>query len=292
MRNKYGFTIVELLIVIVVIAILAAISIVAYVGITGRANMSKLASTAKSAKGKIMMYQVENGAFPMTGSLASANVSNTTDIYHQYTSDGTTFCLTTSSNGASVKTTDSTEATSGTCSAHVLGGVITNLALTPRSETVSGWGDNNATLVDGVKNATIPTHPNGLTKGVLSRAVTAQPHCLSLYDIDSMGNTTTSRTVGVWLYATASGYMGSVRSTGPFVNLTPGTWTYVQSPSAFTGWSTAYIKKASGNAATTDDCYATGAMSVEGSGAPYADGFSSGWRWNGAVNASSSTGPA
>jgi len=42
MKNRSGFTIVELLIVIVVIAILAAISIVAYNGIQDRARTSKI----------------------------------------------------------------------------------------------------------------------------------------------------------------------------------------------------------------------------------------------------------
>ena len=37
-KNAYGFTIVELLIVIVVVGVLAAISIVAYSGVSNNAN--------------------------------------------------------------------------------------------------------------------------------------------------------------------------------------------------------------------------------------------------------------
>lgn len=43
-QKAYGFTIVELLIVIVVIAVLAAISVVAYAGIQNRARDSAIMS--------------------------------------------------------------------------------------------------------------------------------------------------------------------------------------------------------------------------------------------------------
>ncbi len=62
-RKQYGFTIVELLIVIVVIAILAAITIVAYNGIQQRgkdsARKSDLATISKALK----LYQIDEGDF-------------------------------------------------------------------------------------------------------------------------------------------------------------------------------------------------------------------------------------
>lgn len=63
-RNKFGFTIVELLIVIVIIGILAAISIVAYSGITSRAVAASVESDLANASKKIKMFYAENSVYP------------------------------------------------------------------------------------------------------------------------------------------------------------------------------------------------------------------------------------
>lgn len=63
-KNKHGFTIVELLIVIVVIAILAAITIVSYNGITARANDSAVKSTITQIAKQLDVYYVTTGAYP------------------------------------------------------------------------------------------------------------------------------------------------------------------------------------------------------------------------------------
>jgi prepilin-type N-terminal cleavage/methylation domain-containing protein len=62
-KNKQGFTIVELLIVVVVIAILAAITIVSYNGINNRAQVSAIASELNQNTKKIMSAAVEPGSF-------------------------------------------------------------------------------------------------------------------------------------------------------------------------------------------------------------------------------------
>lgn len=59
--QEYGFTIVELLIVVVVIAILAAISIVAYNGIQTRAKASAIASGISSIEKALRVTAIENG---------------------------------------------------------------------------------------------------------------------------------------------------------------------------------------------------------------------------------------
>ena len=79
MKTKsYGFTIVELLVVIVVIGILAAITIVSYTGLSSKANVSSLQSDLSSAKKQLALYYTDHGSYPTglssnfpTGSLPS-----------------------------------------------------------------------------------------------------------------------------------------------------------------------------------------------------------------------------
>jgi len=63
-KQKYGFTIVELLIVIVVIAILAAISIVAYNGIQSRATDGANLSNTNTIAKAIAAYRIDNNDIP------------------------------------------------------------------------------------------------------------------------------------------------------------------------------------------------------------------------------------
>lgn len=63
-KHQFGFTIVELLIVIVVIAILAAISIVAYNGIQQRARDNSRITKIQSIAKAIELYKVDNGRYP------------------------------------------------------------------------------------------------------------------------------------------------------------------------------------------------------------------------------------
>lgn len=62
-RDKTGFTIVELMIVIIVIAILAAISIVAYTGIQSRAHAVATASNVRHYVNALNIYYAENGSY-------------------------------------------------------------------------------------------------------------------------------------------------------------------------------------------------------------------------------------
>lgn len=73
-RKAYGFTLVELLIVIVVIAILAAITIVAYNGIQQQARNSATAQAANTYLKAFSLYVTQNGNYPdVVAGLPSSN---------------------------------------------------------------------------------------------------------------------------------------------------------------------------------------------------------------------------
>ena len=72
-KRAYGFTIVELLIVIVVIAILAAISIVAYTGIQGRARDAQRMQDMSAIIKALEVYKTINGRYPSANPTSEAN---------------------------------------------------------------------------------------------------------------------------------------------------------------------------------------------------------------------------
>lgn len=71
-KNKHGFTIVELLIVVVVIAILAAISIVAYNGIQERARDSERVSDMAAIQKILEAYYIDHNRYPTRGEMQNA----------------------------------------------------------------------------------------------------------------------------------------------------------------------------------------------------------------------------
>lgn len=72
-KKQYGFTIVELLIVIVVIAILAAITIVAYNGMQQRARNTQVISGANIYMKAFMKYKALNSTYPTSSGCLGAN---------------------------------------------------------------------------------------------------------------------------------------------------------------------------------------------------------------------------
>lgn len=93
--NTKGFTIVELLIVIVVIAILAAITTAVFGSMQQRATKSALDSALSGTAKRLQVDKVTRGSF----ATALSDIQNSTDsnqggIDYQYTSDGSTYCIT------------------------------------------------------------------------------------------------------------------------------------------------------------------------------------------------------
>lgn len=101
-RKSYGFTIVELLIVVVVIAILAAITIVAYNGVTNNARKSAMKNTLQQVAKKVETYKVDNSTYPASLSLINngAGPQAADDIRFGYSLSGNDYLLTIASTQA------------------------------------------------------------------------------------------------------------------------------------------------------------------------------------------------
>ncbi len=102
--SQKAFTIVELLIVIVVIAILAAVSVVAYSGIQSRAATTTLKSDLRNGATQLGSDKATNDAYPASMALADGGkgLSKSSGTTFQYTSNGTSFCLSAISSRAGI----------------------------------------------------------------------------------------------------------------------------------------------------------------------------------------------
>ncbi len=101
-KNKSGFTIVELLIVVVVIAILAAITIVAYNGITARSKVASIMSDLENGYKKLATYKATvstNDSYPTSIDCSATPAANSTCLKASngaqffYSGGSTGFCL-------------------------------------------------------------------------------------------------------------------------------------------------------------------------------------------------------
>lgn len=306
-----GFTIVELLIVIVVIAILATISIVAYRGIQDRARASEASAGLTQARKKLELYKVDNGTYPTTGNLAAADVKDG-DVSYQYTSDGTTYCLTGTVGTISYKASNTDSPSQGGCAGHGQGGVaaITNLATNPSVETGgSSWtprwygsgGSGTTTLTSSAAQVGTMGYRKTWTVGgggqdtgfgyaqavnagstytfsAFVRASVAIPHWIFIEWYDASNAKINPNTNGANVTVPANTWQRlSLTATAP-----------ANAVKAVMVWGPYSTTSVSGQTADFD-----GVMITEGATLyPYADGGSPNWIWNGPPNGSTSTGPA
>lgn len=114
-KQKDGFTIVELLIVIVVIAILAAITIVAFSGVSQRATSSALQSEVSQATKKIESIKVASGNDTYPANQAAAGLSSAVTYYYEPLNK--TYCVEARESATEVyaSTSVSQEPTAGSC---------------------------------------------------------------------------------------------------------------------------------------------------------------------------------
>jgi hypothetical protein len=175
--------------------------------------------------------------------------------------------------------------------------VRTNLATNPRAVTGGGSWNNNSGAVwatSFVTSLPVP-HPLGITTAISGNVLAGQvsTDSLSLYNIDGLGIGALSRFTGVWVLAMVPGYHANIPAVSARVPLSPGVWTYIKSPRAYSSWSGLSIARITGNASSSDIVYATGCISETTSSGDYFDGSTTSvgdiaYAWNGAVNTSTS----
>ena len=292
-KNKNGFTIVELLIVVVVIAILAAITIVAYNGIQNRAKESAAQAGAAQATKKIAQYAALNSeSYPDQTSFTSATgINSSTDLSYDYlvTGDLKNYCVSAAPSNVAVPAYAATNTSGGTTK----GRCVTNLEPNPSSETVmiNGAGGGAATRslsstqkFSGV-NSTKFTWGSGAA-GMQSSVVSTTPsttYSVSLY-IYSESGAIPVFTVSASDYSTNAQQLTGTVAGGSWQRVTR-TYTTTASQTNIRVWNTM---------AAASTYYIDAIMITPlSAGTPaYADGSNANWVWTNAANGSSSFGPS
>lgn len=311
-KKANAFTIVELLIVIVVIAILAAISIVAYRGIQDRANSSSAQAAARQAATKIQIAFTENDEYPEVASLAALGINDSTSTTYQYDVDNNaspkTYCITASTGNKSFYVSNNaTTPTAGGCVGHGQNGqqAITNLVVNPSFETSLGSynvGEHGArSLVTGdafsgnsfMRFQTTTNRASTSAVGPYTTRMNVKPDTPYTAIAYIRSNVPVRVTFNAERRRSNDTSIGNINQ-GQIDVGTGWTRAILSVPATpELGKITLTLYTTTRNWVVGDTIDYDAMMLVEGNlNLNYADGNSPNWKWNGAQNASTSTGPA
>lgn len=182
-NKSFGFTIVELLVVIVVIGVLAAITVISYTGISQRARDATLKSDLANAAVQTQLDYTNNGI--MSSVLPSAvKYSPGVGMSLSSTGDANTFCVNGQILSGGVTTYmyyDSSQGTAqtGACSGNtIIGsehGIAQNYVTDNSFTNISGWclclqvGSDPLTKRAGILSDPIPNKPVLIVSNSVSR---------------------------------------------------------------------------------------------------------------------------
>jgi prepilin-type N-terminal cleavage/methylation domain-containing protein len=150
-KNKHGFTVVELLIVIVVIVLLATLGFAGYRGAQSRAYHTEAMNDAENIADKLEIAYLDNKKYPLDlAELGDLKKSPSTSV--TYVSNGESYCLQVSSTNSSAKTytlRDDKNIVEGTCAGWVPSSGVATLdspVATISSVTTSSFSVNWAAV--------------------------------------------------------------------------------------------------------------------------------------------------
>lgn len=141
MKKAFGFTIIELMVVIFVIGILVAVSIVTYNGLTSKSKQTQVTALLKDVSSSLAADYVVNETYPATlddilNKPGGVSVGDEVTPQYTYNSADNSYCLSAYASGSDVfayfVTSDDTSPREGACAGHRLTGNLVE----------NGFGEN------------------------------------------------------------------------------------------------------------------------------------------------------